>query len=207
LFLSGNNTLIFLMERKCVFCALGTKFQNIKWTLCVMKLMALCQRYWHDSPRISAVIATFSIGAWRLVWSVLVLLSRQFFFKVESIGNKRNIFVQWFRYLGPWNIQVYRVIRLRCHKKKQNVAVETGCVITLRQCQQSLYVVRKHVEVPSDSPLTRSLWNFSAEKWRSYFRGLWIMACRMSSSMFLSRTVPPVWGIVWHFPGTCYTIS
>jgi hypothetical protein len=40
---------------------------------------------------------------------------------------------------------------------------------------------------------------FSADKWHSDFHGLWIMACRMSSSMFLSRTLLPVWGVVIPF--------
>jgi hypothetical protein len=31
------------------------------------------------------------------------------------------------------------------------------------------------------------------------FRGLWITTCRMSSSLFLSRSLPPVWGIVRPF--------
>jgi hypothetical protein len=40
---------------------------------------------------------------------------------------------------------------------------------------------------------------FSTDKRRSDFHGLWIMACRMSSSLFLSRILPPVWGIVRPF--------
>jgi hypothetical protein len=36
------------------------------------------------------------------------------------------------------------------------------------------------------------------------FRGLWIMACRMSSFLSLSRTLPPVWGIVRPFSRSMY---
>jgi hypothetical protein len=36
------------------------------------------------------------------------------------------------------------------------------------------------------------------------FRGLWIMACRIPSFLFLSRNLPPVWGIVRPFSRNMY---
>jgi hypothetical protein len=54
---------------------------------------SLCQRHWYDSPRISATIATFSVGTWSLVWSVLPLLFRQFVFKrSEKYGKQEKHF-------------------------------------------------------------------------------------------------------------------